>query len=435
MKNIIYYFICFLTLSKHIQLLNSVEHTTKSSKTTKVTKEHTSSTSSSSSTKAKSHSSTHTRVKNITKYHQEYELPHRLIKNNFFTPEEVKVFRDYALLKDKAERYDENYGTKGWFTHGMSPLLNFYYCKPKPVEKKLTADEIKEKKLLPHVVKLFDKMKDKAESYFNTSLAFYQVTFSVRKPIPEPYTQEFVKMGKIKFAQYPHVDNCKFISDKSTTYCVPAKGRMSILNADYYYGYIDYTSLIYINEVEGGDLMFVDLPKPIKKLYHDLPAKQERECHAKTEKGFLHCNHFYREGNGVRVSPGAGKLALFDSGGRNVHSVLELAGHERRLSLTILYTKMSKVDPDNVPPAHMSAFPYSLKRCWDDYKIDANTNLPIVDSDPPQEGEAKEEDSSSDSENTEESSSNEGEKEGSEEGGVENEEATRVRSRQLRSQD
>jgi len=223
-------------------------------------------------------------------------------------------------------------------------------------------------------------MRAKAESYFNTSLAFYQVTFSVRKPIPEPYAQEFVKMGKIKFAQYPHVDNCKFISYRSNTYCIPVKGRMSILDADYYYGYIDYTSLIYINEVEGGDLMFVDLPKPIKKMYHDLPAKQEQECnHGKTEKAFLHCNHFYREGKGVRVSPGAGKLALFDSGGQNVHSVLELAGNERRLSLTILYTKMEKVDPDNVPPGHMSAFPYTFGRCWEDYNIDSTTNLRYSD--------------------------------------------------------
>lgn len=383
-------------------------------------------------TKAKSRTThtTHARAKNVTKYHKEFELPHRLIKNNFFTPEEVKIFKDYALLKEKSEhQYNENYGTKGWFTHGMSPLLNYYYCKPKPSQKKLSPDEIKEKKLLPQVVKLFDKMRSKAESYFNRSLAFYQITFSIRKPIPEPYSMEFIKMGKVKFAQFPHVDNCKFVSDRSTTYCVPAKNRMSILDADYYYGYIDYTSLIYINEVEGGDLMFVDLPKPIKKLYHDLPAKQETECNAKTEKGFLHCNHFYREGNGVRVSPAAGKLALFDSGGQNVHSVLELAGHEKRLSLTILYTKMEKVDPDNVPPAHMSAFPYTFKRCWDDYKIDDFTNVRKPDT-PKEEGSETSEESNDGSE-TEESSSSGGEE------GATSEEATPEESsegsRRLRS--
>ena len=413
MKYLVLILFYLLALSSHFQVSVSVESTTsKSSTSTKTSKATTS--------KATTYKKSHVR-KNITKYHQEIELPHRLIKNNFFTPEEVKVFRDYALLKDKAEQYEENQGIKGWSTHSMSPLLNHWYCKPKPSDKKLTPDEIKEKKLLPQVVKLFEKMRAKAESYFNTSLAFYQVTFDVRKIIPEPYLMEFVKMGKIKFAQYPHVDNCKLVSDKSTTYCVPVKGRMSILDADYYYGYIDYTSLIYINEVEGGDLMFIDLSKPVKKMYHDLPPKQE-QCEDKTEKGHLHCSHFFRESKGVRVSPGAGKLALFDSGGQNVHSVLELAGNERRLSLTILYTKIEKVDPDNVPPGHMSAFPYSFKRCWDDYNIDLDTNTRYPD--PPKKKVIEED--SSDGPSPEESSSGEEEE-------TEAEETVRERNRQLRS--
>lgn len=300
---------------------------------------------------------------NATKHHKEFELPHRLIKNNFFTPHETEIFREYALLKES--EYTENWGTKGWFTLGMSSAMNMEYCKKEPLNRNLTAAEIKEKHLYRQCLKLFEKMKKKAELYFNASLAFYQVTFSIRRPIPQPYKMTFSKMGDVQFAQYPHVDNCKFVSDKRGTYCIPSKFRMGNVDSDYYYGYIDYTSLIYINELGdgGGDLMFLDLPKPITWRGLDMDPDIHPEKARCESKNWIDCQYFYREAKGVRISPGPGKLALFDSGPRNIHSVLQL-GNETRLTLTILYTHMEKVDRDNLPPQHLSAFYYSTKQCY-----------------------------------------------------------------------
>lgn len=95
----------------------------------------------------------------------------------------------------------------------------------------------------------------------------------------------------------------------------------------------------------------------------------------------MDCHYFYREAKDVRISPSQGKLALFDSGAQNIHSVREIFGSDKRLTLTILYTRMSKIDPHNLPHEHLSAYHYSLKYCYSDYIAKKKLEVEVTNKD------------------------------------------------------
>lgn len=161
---------------------------------------------------------------------------------------------------------------------------------------------------------------------------------------------EISEMGPIQFALRPHVDSYRFLDDKLGT-----KSTVSI-----YSKYVDYTSLIYLNEIgDGGDLMFLDLPKPLT-----WPLPDDGEDPVKCEETkIMDCPQIYKDAVGVRVSPGPGKLTLFDSGSKNIHSILHLS-NGTRLSLLILFAGMKSLDRNDLPSGHGTAFYYSTKQCY-----------------------------------------------------------------------
>lgn len=273
-------------------------------------------------------------------------------------------------MNEFMERKEQDFGAaslKGWMSYGMTPVMNNYYCK-KESSGREPAEEMKEKHLLNNMLKLFERTKSKAETYFNTSLAYFQVTINIRKYTSEPFIIEFAHTGKLRFNLNPHCDGCVIGSDAKRAFCTAAKQRMGEIDADYYYGQIDYTALIYLNELSpagGGDFVFFDLPKPITRLPRNY---EQANCdHQKSR-----CDYFFSEAKPVPVSPAPGKLVMFDSGGRNPHSVMEVLGDEKRITVSFFFTKMEKVDPDNFPPGHWSTFYYSFKRCYTDYVKDGD---------------------------------------------------------------
>lgn len=297
---------------------------------------------------------------NGTKYHTEYKKSYRYVKNNFLTKHELETMNEFMTKKEK------EFGVasvNGWTSYGMTSIMNQYFCKKDSLRRELTSEEESEKRLLNNMLKLFERTKRRAETYFNTSLAFFQVTINIREYTPDPFIVEFAHTGKLRYNLNPHCDGCVIGSDSKRAFCGAAKGRLGEIDADYYYGQIDYTALIYLNELSpkgGGDFVFFDLPKPVTRL----PKNYE---FAKCDGRKSRCDYFYSEAKPVPVSPAPGKLVMFDAKGQNPHSVMEVLGDEKRVALSLFFTKMEKVDPDNFPPGHWSTFYYSFKRCYDDY--------------------------------------------------------------------
>ena len=206
------------------------------------------------------------------------------------------------------------------------------------------------------------------EMYVNKSLLLESVLLAVRQLPGERL--------RIPFYRYPnesiwthgvHADQCHLNFGFSD--------RFECKRSKHFKVNRHFTAVLYLNEVEGGNFAFVDIPhnhsyssladipapsnvyvsrrlehqrsrssQSLRQLRENTPSTQPTDI---TESGHLTGEEYYLTKFGIYtvVVPAVGQLSAFSSGAENIHGVTELLGGEGavRYSLNVWFTIASSV--------------------------------------------------------------------------------------------
>lgn len=294
-------------------------------------------------------------------FHPEFQYSDRIIKNAFFSMDEVKSVTSYMKLHPPQEVIP------GWSLIMLNSILNNEYCQKENTSNQ-TSTNFNSNIQSNSFLRVLNKIKLYAESIANEPLAFFIVAFGKRGGNAITSRQSYLKLGSLNFSLAPHADSCQLESVDNNVFCL--RKHSSIAS---FHTMMDYTALMYLNALKpntGGEFLFLDLPKNAtvtnEKSPADIRSIQDectREKKSSSTASSSKCSYLERESTMIKITPAPGKMILFESGPTNIHAVLDHTTTENRKILTIYLTKLSKIDMKNFPKNDMSAFPYSFQVC------------------------------------------------------------------------
>lgn len=177
--------------------------------------------------------------------------------------------------------------------------------------------------LIRNFVTIFDKIVQYVIDAFNQDLVTQTVGVSIRDGPWATIHQKYPGLNTTLWNQPPHVDQCYVEFTQTSIRC-----RKNT------YLYRDYSVVLYLNEVEGGDFMFLDFPDtPIDESVIDQAQKpplnnQHRSLYASTSKEANYIDFeelgIFKKGEYTVIPPRPGRLLVFQSGLRNIHAVTEI---------------------------------------------------------------------------------------------------------------
>lgn len=259
----------------------------------------------------------------------------RVIIDQFISQMEVNNLVE--LLTSRQSIFRKQYN--GTFVCECTELLYDY----SHVSNETTPHQMK---LLKSLLKVSGDVSNYIDTFFNTSVQLQTCVTNVRRSAGYSHRLHFKNSNISEWTHGIHSDQCRLMWNKKDT-IVCDDGDPHIRTDRHY------TAVLYLNEIDGGNLAFVDLPQnsSIRRTYRsleDIPPPSNVETMEFMKKlkenrrrglGSDENNEilvpgndeFYitREGIFTVVPPTAGKLAIFTSGAENIHGVTEVLGDAR----------------------------------------------------------------------------------------------------------
>jgi len=257
----------------------------------------------------------------------------RIVIDQFISRKEVKSLVDLLVLRQSIFRMQYN----GTFNCGCDQIL---YEDSPTMNKSTTPHQMK---LFKSLLKVTEEVSNYIETFFNKSVQLQACLTNVRRAVGYSNIQYFRNSNISRWTHGIHSDQCRLQWAKDKIVCDHSDPH---IRSDRHY-----TAVLYLNEVEGGDLAFVDTPAPPNEEATESAEKSKvnirREMVSNKGKevlgpGQVLYDDFYitREGIFTVVPPTAGKLAIFTSGAENIHGVTEVLGAARY----VIYLWYNRVD-------------------------------------------------------------------------------------------
>ena len=248
----------------------------------------------------------------------------RIVIDQFISRKEVNSLISLLLLRQSIFRMQYN----GTFNCGCEQIL---YEDSPTMNKSTTPHQMK---LLKSLLKVTEEVSSYIDRFFNTSVQLQTCLTNVRRAVGYSNIQYFRNSNISRWTHGIHSDQCRLQWAKDKIVCDHSDPH---IRSDRHY-----TAVLYLNEIEGGDLAFVDTPVPPNEEATEFAEQSKVNIRRELEPDQTLYDDFYitREGVFTVIPPTAGKLAIFTSGAENIHGVTEVLGDDRY----VIYLWYNRVD-------------------------------------------------------------------------------------------
>lgn len=216
-------------------------------------------------------------------------------------------------------------------------------------------------RVLCKLLRVVIKMWDFTEDYFQVPMLIETANANMRRAPPEFKSMvSNLPNGSISnfntWSHGLHADTCTIQANETHVYCV----NLQPDNSNQIVSHRQYSAILYLNSIAGGDFSFIDLPPEFdhRKLFSLEPpsAEQLRSVHRRLQNANSPgqrkessspsstdarvselLNH--RIGMYTIVPPSPGRMMAFTSGPENIHGVTELWEDRRRHALSLWLTR------------------------------------------------------------------------------------------------